>query len=148
MSKKDLSEQDICSKFILPAILQSGWDLQNQIREQFTYTAGRIIVRGKTVARGEKKRVDFILFQKPNLPIALIEAKDNSYSVGSGMQQALEYAEALDIPFVYSSNGNAFLEHNRLSKDNSIEQEISLNNFPSPCQVPLLLNKYSLSPAS
>lgn len=135
MSKKDFSEQDICSKFILPAVQNSGWDLQTQIREQFSFTAGRIIVRGKTVVRGEKKRVDFILFQKPNFPLALIEAKDNNHSVGAGMQQALEYAEALDIPFVYSSNGEALLEHNRLSKINPVEQEIPLNHFPSPAEL-------------
>src|SRR3989338_4055565 len=115
-SKKELTEQDICSKFILPAVTSAGWDLQSSIREQYGFTAGRIFVRGETVRRGERKRVDFILFHKPNLPIALIEAKDNNHSVGAGMQQALDYAEALDIPFVYSSNGDAFLEHNRLSK--------------------------------
>lgn len=129
---KDLSEQDICSKYILPAVVGVGWDLHAQIREQYSFTAGRIIVRGKAVVRGVKKRVDFILFHKPNIPIALIEAKDNTHSVGAGMQQALEYAEALDIPFVYSSNGNAFLEHNRLSKHDPIEREIPLGSFPSP----------------
>ncbi len=131
-SKKELTEQDICSKFILPAVTSAGWDLQASIREQYSFTAGRIIVRGKTVRRGDRKRVDFILFHKPNLPIALIEAKDNNHSVGAGMQQALDYAEALDIPFVYSSNGDAFLEHNRLSKSGIKEQEISLEAFPSP----------------
>ena len=135
MAKTDLSEQDICSKFILPAITKAGWDLQNQIREQFSFTAGRIIVKGKTVVRGERKRADFILFHKSNFPIAIIEAKDNNHSVGAGMQQALNYAEALDIPFVYSSNGNAFLEHSRLSKEGKKEQEISLNNFPSPAEL-------------
>lgn len=132
MNKKVLTEQDICSKFILPAVVSAGWDLQLQIREQYSFTAGRIIVRGKTVERGERKRADFILFQKPNTPLALIEAKDNKHSVGSGMQQALEYAEALDIPFVYSSNGDAFLEHNRLSKTDPIEREMSMDQFPSP----------------
>jgi type I restriction enzyme R subunit len=135
MAKTDLSEQDICSKFILPAITKAGWDLQNQIREQFSFTAGRIIVKGKTVVRGERKRADFILFHKSNFPIAIIEAKDNNHSVGAGMQQALNYAEALDIPFVYSSNGNAFLEHSRLSKEGKKEQENSLNNFPSPAEL-------------
>lgn len=132
MSKKNLSEQDICSKFILPAVTKAGWDLQDQIREQYSFTAGRIMVRGKTVVRGERKRADFILFHKSNSPLALIEAKDNKHSVGDGMQQALAYAEALDIPFVYSSNGDAFLEHNRLAKTDPIEREISLDQFPSP----------------
>lgn len=132
MDKKELTEQDICSKFILPAVIASGWDLQSQIREQYSFTAGRIIVRGKTIARGDRKRVDFILFQKPNTPLALIEAKDNKHSVGSGMQQALEYAEALDIPFVYSSNGDAFLEHTLLPGSNLVEREVAIDQFPSP----------------
>lgn len=140
MNKKTFTEQDICSKFILPATVSSGWDLQSQIREQLTFTAGRIIVRGKTVSRGDKKRADFILYHKNNFPIALIEAKDNNHSVGSGMQQALEYAEALDIPFVYSSNGDAFLEHNRLSKTDPIEREISMDQFPSPQE---LIDRYN-----
>jgi len=131
-TKKILSEQDICSKFILPAIMGAGWDLHTQIREQYSFTAGKIIVRGKTITRGERKRADFILYNKANYPIALIEAKDNNHAVGAGMQQALDYAEALDIPFVYSSNGDAFLEHNRLATGGEIEKEISLNNFPSP----------------
>jgi type I restriction enzyme R subunit len=138
MAKKNinnLTEQDICSKFILPTVTKAGWDLQTQIREQFSFTAGRIMVRGKTVVRGERKRVDFILFHKPNFPIALIEAKDQNHSVGSGMQQALDYAEALDIPFVFSSNGSAFLEHNRLSKSGKVEQELTLDNFPSPVEL-------------
>jgi type I restriction enzyme R subunit len=139
MSKKNLSEQDICSKFILPAVTSAGWDLQEQIREQYTFTAGRIMVHGKTVKRGGKKRADFILFYKPNIPIALIEAKDNKHSVGSGMQQALGYAENLDIPFVYSSNGDAFLEHNRLASSGTKEKEISMDSFPSPEE---LYNKY------
>src|SRR3989344_4421904 len=131
-SKKEFSEQDICSKFILPALTAAGWDLQKQIREQYGFTAGRIIVRGKTVFRGEKKRADFILYHRGHLPLAIIEAKDNNYSVGAGMQQSLEYAEALDVPFVYSSNGDAFLEHDRLTKTEPIERERKLNEFPPP----------------
>ncbi len=131
-SKKELSEQDISSKFILPAIRNAGWDLQKQIREQYSFTAGRITVRGKTVFRGEKKRADFVLYHRGHLPLAIIEAKDNKHPVGGGMQQALEYAEALDIPFVYSSNGDAFLEHDRLTKTELIEHEIKPDEFPSP----------------
>lgn len=130
-SKKELSEQDICSKFILPAIVSAGWDQQRQIREQYSFTAGRIMLRGKTVVRGEKKRADFILYHRNNFPLAIVEAKDNKHSVGSGMQQALAYAEALDIPFVYSSNGDGFLEHNRLG-GTLLERELSLDEFPSP----------------
>lgn len=139
MNKKELTEQDICSKFILPAVVSAGWDLQLHIREQYSFTAGRIMVRGKVIERGERKRADFILFQKSNTPLALIEAKDNKHSVGSGMQQALAYAESLDIPFVYSSNGDAFLEHSRLSKTNPIEREIPMDSFPSPEE---LMNRY------
>ena len=138
-SKKALSEQDICSKYVLPAVIKAGWDLHKQIREQMTFTAGRIIVKGKFATRGEKKRADFILYYKNNFPIAIIEAKDNNHSIGSGMQQALNYAETLDIPFVYSTNGDAFLEHNRLSKNEQKEVEILMDNFPSPDE---LYNRY------
>jgi type I restriction enzyme R subunit len=132
MSLKELSEQDICTRFITPALVSGGWDVQTQIRQEVSFTAGRIVVRGKTVSRGKRKRADYILFYKNNFPIAVIEAKDASHSIGSGMQQALEYAEALDIPFVYSSNGQGFLEHQRLTSSKKIEENISLNAFPSP----------------
>jgi len=132
MPNKNLSEQDITSKYILPALQKAGWDSDTQIREQYTFTAGRIIVRGKTVKRGEKKRVDVLLFHKNHYPIAVIEVKDNSHSIGDGMQQGLNYAEALDTPFAYSTNGKAFLEHNRIQSERNIEQEFSLDQFPSP----------------
>ena len=132
MDKKALSEQDICSKFILPAVVQSGWNLNSQVREQVSFTKGRIIVKGKTIARGEPKRVDFVLYYKSNIPLAIIEAKDNKHSVGDGMQQALDYAESLDIPFVFSSNGDACLEHDKTAKQDVSEKEIALNEFPSP----------------
>src|SRR5512139_927008 len=101
MNKKDLSERDICTKFITPAVQQAGWDLHSQIREEVFFTRGRIIVRGRLVTRGKAKRADYILYFKPNIPIALIEAKDNNHAVGDGMQQAIEYATTLDIPFVF-----------------------------------------------
>lgn len=129
---KNFSERDICTQFIAPALTQAGWDLSAQIREEVSFTAGRINVRGKTISRGERKRADYILYYKNDFPIALIEAKDANHSVGDGMQQALNYAEALDIPFVYSSNGSGFLEHDRLKKEGDIEREISLDSFPSP----------------
>lgn len=132
MDKKSLTEQDICSKYILPAVLASGWDLKYQIREQVSFTAGKIQVRGKTVSRGEQKRADYILYYKNDLPIAIIEAKDNNHGVGAGMEQGLGYAETLDIPFVFSSNGDAFIEHDRFEKDGIIEREISLDKFPTP----------------
>ncbi len=129
---KSLSERDICSKFITPAVVKAGWNLQTQIREEVAFTAGRITVRGKTISRGEKKRVDYILYYKNNLPLVIIEAKDASHSVADGMQQALVYAESLDIPFVYSSNGEGFLEHDRLKASGNIESLLSLDAFPSP----------------
>jgi len=85
MSKKDLSERDICTKFITPALTDSGWNLHTQIREEVTFTAGRIIVRGKLHSRGKAKRADYVLYHKPNQPIAVIEAKDNKHSLGAGM---------------------------------------------------------------
>jgi len=132
MDKKSLTEQDICSKYVLPATIASGWDLKSQIREQVSFTAGKIMVRGKTVSRGEKKRADFILYYRNDLPIAVIEAKDNKHSVGAGMEQALGYAESLDIPFVYSSNGDAFIEHDRFSTEGIKEREIAVDKFPTP----------------
>ncbi|HRA82269.1 MAG TPA: DEAD/DEAH box helicase family protein [Thauera sp.] len=130
--KKDLSERDICTKFITPALTTAGWDLHTQIREEVTFTKGRIIVRGKLHTRGETKRADYILYYKPNIPVALIEAKDNSHAVGAGMQQGLGYADTLDIPFVYASNGDGFLEHDRTGQNNPIERELTLSTFPTP----------------
>ena len=89
MDKQTLSERDICTKFITPALRQSGWDEMSQIREEVSFTNGRIIVRGKLVTRGKAKRADYILYYRPNIPIAVIEAKDNNHAVGDGMQQAL-----------------------------------------------------------
>ena len=116
MNKKELTEADIRTKFITPALVGPNggkWNVMTQLREEIYFTKGRVIVRGKTVKRGEAKKADYILYFKPNLPIAVIEAKDNNHAVGAGMQQALEYAEILDVPFAYSSNGDAFLEHDR-----------------------------------
>lgn len=133
INKKALSERDICTKYITPAIVeQAGWDVQTQVREEVTFTKGRVFVRGRLVSRGKTKRADYILYYKPNIPIAVIEAKDNNHSVGSGMQQALGYAELLDVPFVYSSNGDAFLEHDRTATSSQVEQELPLHAFPSP----------------
>lgn len=130
--KKALSEQDISSKFILPALQNAGWDNMTQIREQYTLTKGPIIVRGKMHTRGPGHRPDFLLSYIPNQPIAVVEAKDNKHSVGDGMQQALRYADYLQVPFAFSSNGDGFLFHNKLAKDGAIEKEISLDEFPSP----------------
>ena len=132
MSKKSLSERDICTKFITPAILKAGWDLHTQIREELSFTKGRIIVRGKLHTRGKQKRADYVLYYKSNIPIAVIEAKENNLSVGAGMQQALDYAETLDVPFVFSSNGDEFLMHDRTGLADKVEQELSLEAFPTP----------------
>lgn len=97
MDKKKLSETDIRTKFITPAIQAAGWDLLRQVREEVTFTAGRIVVRGRLHTRGKAKRADYVLYHQTNLPLVVIEAKDNNQSVGSGMQQALDYAETLDV---------------------------------------------------
>ena len=131
MDKKALSERDICSKFITPSIQSAGWD-ETQIREEVGFTKGRIIVRGKLVTRGKAKRADYVLYIKPNIPIALIEAKDNNHSVGDGMQQALEYAATLDVPFVFSSNGDGFVFHDRTGSSPAVETNLGLEAFPTP----------------
>lgn len=132
MSKKDLSERDVCTKFITPALQRAGWDIQTQVREEVYFTAGRILVRGKTVSRGKAKRADYILYHKPNIPLAVIEAKDNAHTIGDGMQQALDYGQVLDIPFVFSSNGDGFLEHDRTVSSGPAEKELALDDFPTP----------------
>ena len=108
IDKKTLSERDIISKFILPSITNAGWSLESQVREEVTFTDGRIFVKGKTTVRGERKRADIILSYKQNLPIAVIEAKDNNHYISDGIQQAIAYAETLDIPVAISSNGDGF----------------------------------------
>ena len=139
IDKKSLSERDICTKFITPAIKKAGWDTQTQLLEEVSFTDGKIYVRGKMTARGARKRADYILYYKPNIPIAIVEAKDNKHSVRAGMQQALDYAKILDIPFVFSSNGDGFLFHDKTITDlptgqagAQIEKELSLEEFPSP----------------
>lgn len=132
MNKKIFSERDICTKFITPAIEKSGWNKLTQVLEEVSFTDGKIYVRGKMTARGNRKRADYILYYKPNIPIAIIEAKDNNHSVRAGIQQALEYAQILDIPCVFSSNGDGFLFHDRTEIGTNIESEISLDQFPTP----------------
>lgn len=131
MNKKQLSERDICTKYITPALEKAGWDVTTQIREEFPLTKGRIIVRGKLHTRAKHKRADYVLFYKPNIPIAIIEAKDNNHTVGDGMQQALGYADMLQVPFVFSSNGDGFLFHNKIATDGITERELSLHEFPA-----------------
>jgi len=142
MDKKSLSERDICTKFITPAIENAGWDKNTQLLEEVSFTDGKIYVRGKMTARGTVKRADYILYYKPNIPIAIIEAKDNNHSVRAGIQQALDYARILDIPCVFSSNGDGFLFHDRTATDGSIESEIGIDEFPSPQQLWEKYKKY------
>ena len=131
-SKRELSEQDICTQYILPALKQTGWDIRTQVRQEVSFTDGRIYVKGDRTTRGKKKRADFILYYKPNMPIAVIEAKKNALSLNSGIQQAIDYADILDLPFAYSSNGDRFYEHDKTRTNGSIERELSLDDFPSP----------------
>lgn len=140
--KKNLSERDICTKFITPALEAGGWDKLTQVLEEVSFTDGKIYVKGKMTARGTRKRADYILYYKPNIPIAIIEAKDNNHSVRAGIQQALDYAVVLDIPFVFSSNGDGFLFHDRTASGENIEIEIALDRFPTPEQLWEKYKKY------
>ncbi|TVQ92392.1 MAG: restriction endonuclease, partial [Chromatiaceae bacterium] len=135
MDKRGLSERDICSKFILPALRAAGWDPLVQIREEVSFTKGRIIVRGRLVTRGRAKRADVILYLFPNFPIALIEIKANLHAIGAGMQQALGYAETLHIPFVFATNGDGFVLHDRTGARAPREVTLALDAFPSPAEL-------------
>jgi len=135
MDKRALSERDICTKYITPALRRAGWDEQTQFLEEVSFTKGRITVRGKLVSRGVAKRADYILYIKPNVPIGIIEAKDNRHSVGDGMQQALEYADILNLPFVFSSNGDGFVFHDRTGAGEEKEVDVALGAFPPPAEL-------------
>lgn len=141
-TKKELSERDICTQFILPALIKAGWNIERQIREEVSFTNGRIFVKGEKTVRGERKRTDFILYYKPNIPVAIIEAKDNTHSVGAGMQQALRYAEILDAPAAFSSNGDRFVQHDRSGYSPVVEKELTMDNFPSPDKLWMMYKKY------
>lgn len=134
-NKKELSESDICDKYITPAITHAGWDPMSQVRREFPLTPGPVIVRGNLSARNKKKRkvADYALFWEPSVPIAVVEAKENNHTVSHGMQQALGYAEIMGVPSAYSSNGDAFASHNKTAVEGTdIETEFSLEDFPSP----------------
>ena len=141
MNKKTMTEQDIRTKYITPAIIAAGWDKDLQIREEVTFTNGKITVRRKTVKRGKRKRADYILYFKSNIPLAIVEAKDNNHSIGDGMEQALNYAQILDIPFVFTSNGDGFMFYDKTACDGALQKELSLDQFPSPAE---LWKKYKL----
>ena len=149
-TKSSFSERDIITKYILPAIEQSGWNKQTQIREEVTFTAGRIFVKGKKTKRGEKKRADIIIYYKPNIPVAVVEAKDNTHTVGAGMQQALEYAGTLDIPVAISSNGDGFVIQYRkncgpLGADGKsiVSENADLEHFPTPDELWSCYKRYN-----
>ncbi|MFM0498926.1 EcoAI/FtnUII family type I restriction enzme subunit R [Paraburkholderia caffeinilytica] len=137
MEKKSLSERDICSKFITPALIAAGWDLHNQLLEEAALTSGRVVVRGNKAKRDEKtiRRADYVLYFKPGIPLAIVEAKDNNHTVRDGIQQALAYADMLDVPFAFSSNGDGFIWHDKTLHDGVLEREIAMDQFPSPVEL-------------
>lgn len=138
MNQSSYSESDVKEKFITPAIIRAGWDELTQIRREVYFTDGRIYVKGKLTARGKRKFADYILYHKSfgtNIPLAIVEAKDNSHTIRSGIQQALGYANTLDIPFVFSSNGEGFFFHDKTSTDGNIEWALGLDDFPSPTEL-------------
>lgn len=139
MNIKSLSEQDIRTKYITPAIIAAGWDSDLQLREEVSFTKGKITVRRKVVNRGEQKRADYILYWKPNIPIAIVEAKDNNHAVADGMEQAINYSNILDVPFVFTSNGDGFVFYDKTISDDNVQTELTLSEFPSP---EYLWNKY------
>ena len=134
MNKKSLSESDICDKFIRPAIEAAGWHGMDQIYREFPLRAGRVVVRGRQARRDVSTvlRADYALFFKPNIPLAVVEAKDNAQAVGAGMAQAMAYAELLDVPFCFSSNGDGFVFRDATLADGVLERNLALDEFPSP----------------
>lgn len=150
VSKKTLSERDIISKYILPAIEQSGWNMQTQVKEEVSFTDGRIFVKGRKTKRGVRKRADIILYYKANIPVAVIEAKDNNHAAGAGMQQALEYAEMLDIPVAVASNGDGFVIQYRnncgqIGNNGKpiVTENADLDHFPTPDELWNNYKKYN-----
>ena len=134
--KKQLSETDIISKFIMPAVEKAGWDSMTQIRQEVKLRDGKVIVRGQLGVSKTVKSADIVLYHKPNIPLAVIEAKANKHELGKGMQQALDYARLLDVPFVFASNGDGFIFHDKTVADGQpIETEIALDAFPSAEQL-------------
>ena len=129
INKTDLTEEDIKLKYITPALQEAEWDIKNQIRCEYYYTAGKINVRENVAQRGKGKKVDYLLSYKSNIPIAIVEAKDNKVPVSHGIQQGMDYANDLDIPFAYSSNGDGFYEHDMITGE---ERELKLEEFPTP----------------
>lgn len=145
MNKKELSETDICDLFITPAIKDAGWDSMTQIRREVTLTPGPVVVRGNMSSRNKKKKkfADYVLSWEPGVPVAVVEAKDNNHTVSHGMQQALGYAEILEVPSAFSSNGEAFASHNKVPAAGAdIETELALASFPAPQELWLRYKAY------
>ena len=136
-----LSEEDIKNRYITPAIENSGWT-KNQTRMEYTikekteFTAGKIIIRGRKAKRGNRKSADYLLFHRNNYPLAIVEAKDATKDTAHGIQQAIDYARILDVPFAYSSNGLGFVEHDM---KNGTERQLTMEEFPTPEE---LWNRY------
>jgi type I restriction enzyme R subunit len=144
MDKKSLSEADIISKYILPAVLDAGWDDMLQIRQEVKLRDGKVIVRGNIGMRKTVKSADIVLYHKPSMPLAVIEAKSNKHEIGKGIQQGLDYARLLDVPFVFASNGNGFIFHDKtaLANGGQLETEISLEDFPTPQELRAKFNAF------
>jgi len=134
LNKSQLSETDICDKYITPALVKAGWRAMDQIYREFPLRAGRVVVRGNKAQRDKSTvlRADYALFYKADIPIATIEAKDNQHAVGAGMPQAIQYADLLTVPFSFSSNGDGFVFRDATLTTGVLEQNITLDQFPSP----------------
>jgi type I restriction enzyme R subunit len=134
MNKNNLSESDLCDKVIRPAIVQAGWHTFEQIYAQYPLRAGRVVVRGKTARRDQSTVLfaDLVLCLKPNIPLAVVEAKKSRLSVQAGMQQAINYAELLGVPFSFASNGEGFVFRDATLATGVLEQNLTLDQFPSP----------------
>ncbi len=134
MNKPQLSESDICDKYIRPAMLAAGWNGMDQLYREFPLRAGRVVVRGHTAQRDKSTvlRADYALFYKANIPLAVLEAKDNQHAMGAGMGQAINYAELLGVPFAFTSNGDGFVFRDATLADGVLERNLTLDEFPSP----------------
>lgn len=134
MDKKQLSEIDICEKFISPAIARSGWNIHDQIFREYPLRVGRVTVRGNKSHRDQSTvlRADYALFYKSNIPIAVVEAKDNNKAMGAGMAQAINYADLLGVPFSFASNRDGFVFRDATLADGVLERNLTLEEFPSP----------------
>ncbi len=138
-NKKNLTEADIITKFIMPSIKSAGWDDMSQIRQEVALRDGKVIVRGQMGVRKTVKKADIVLYHKPSMPLAVIEAKANKHEIGKGIQQGLDYARLLDIPFIFSSNGDGYVFHDKTklgtSEEHRLESKIQLEDFPTPTEL-------------